>query len=306
MEPIVQVVRFEHESQSIAEATVSITRLGAFGHAPSMSTGCWSPATYERFASERSQPFFDLLDLVARRPSPRVVDLGCGTGVLTRALHERLAASETLGLDRSSAMLEKTHDLGVPGLRFEVGDIEAFEPKEPFDLVFSNAALHWVPDHPRLFARLSRAVAPAGQLAIQVPANHEHASHRAAASVASQPEMSQALQGFTAPIHVLRPEAYAALLHSLGFERVSVRLQVYSHLLDSRDEVTEWVRGTLLTAYQERLPALVFEEFVRRYREELRRELPDERPFLLTYNRILMRASRPASVPAVPVVPVVQ
>src|SRR3954449_8479933 len=137
-----------------------------------MPNDTWDPAQYEQFERERSAPFYDLLDLVEPCPEGRVVDLGCGTGELTRALHERTTASSTLGLDSSRAMLERSASHAGEGLTFELGDIDEWAPSEAFDLVFSNAALHWVDGHAALFARLTAAVAPRGQLAVQVPANH--------------------------------------------------------------------------------------------------------------------------------------
>src|SRR3954447_12900278 len=110
-------------------------------------TDTWDPAQYERFQRERSAPFFDLLDLVEPCPGGRVVDLGCGTGQLTRSLHDRTGARTTLGLDASRAMLERSASHAAKGLTFELGDIAEWAPSEAFDLVFSNAALHWVDDH---------------------------------------------------------------------------------------------------------------------------------------------------------------
>ena len=115
----------------------------------------WNPEQYERFKAERAQPFRDLLSLVEHGSRMRVVDLGCGTGELTRELHEHLHAAETIGVDNSETMLLKSKAFGGEMLRFERGDIEAFVADRPFDLVFSNAALHWVPNHATLFARLS-------------------------------------------------------------------------------------------------------------------------------------------------------
>ena len=57
----------------------------------------WTPEQYERFKDERAQPFWDLVALVEDRPRMRVVDLGCGTGELTRKLHEHLSATDTRG-----------------------------------------------------------------------------------------------------------------------------------------------------------------------------------------------------------------
>ena len=102
----------------------------------------WDPAQYERFKDERAQPFRDLASLIERRPRMRVADLGCGTGELTRELHDQLAAEETIGIDNSETMLLKSRSFGSEALRFEKGDAEAFVTDRPFDLIFSNAALH--------------------------------------------------------------------------------------------------------------------------------------------------------------------
>jgi trans-aconitate 2-methyltransferase len=252
----------------------------------------WSPEQYGRFAAERRQPFLDLLALLHPIPSGRAVDLGCGTGEPTRALHERLDLKETLGIDSSEAMLAKAREGAGHGLRFERGDIASFEPQRAFDLVFSNAALHWVPDHPSLIDRLARAVAPGGQLAFQVPANFDHPSHTAAEEAAAEEPFRAPLGGKGHPRNVLAPEAYAELLDGLGFSEQTVRLQVYSHRLASREEVVEWVKGSLLTDYEKRLPPKLFTRFLQRYRERLFALLPDERPFFFPFKRILARASR--------------
>jgi trans-aconitate 2-methyltransferase len=242
----------------------------------------WDPAQYERFKAERRQPFDDLLALVEPRPRMRVVDLGCGTGELTRELHAHLGAEETLGIDNSETMLLKSCSFGGEMLRFECGDIEGFVTDRPFDLIFSNAALHWVNDHPSLFRRLAGFLAPHGQLAVQMPANETHASHRVAAEVAGEfgivPRVSP----------ILQPDEYASLLHDLGFARQNVRLQIYGHLLPSSADVVEWVKGTLLTDYERQLDAARFAEFVDRYRERLLREIGEHAPYFYTYRRVLL------------------
>ena len=244
----------------------------------------WNPNQYERFKQERRQPFDDLLALVEKHPRMRVVDLGCGTGELTRDLHAHLGAEETIGIDNSETMLLKSDAFGNEVLRFEQGDIEAFVADRPFDLIFSNAALHWINDHESLFKRLAGFLAPHGQLAVQMPANETHASHRVAAEVASEfgakPRVSP----------VLAPEDYASLLHRLGFARQTVRLQIYGHLLPSSSDVVEWVKGTLLTDYERQIDAARFGEFVDEYRARLLKVIGDARPYFYTYRRVLMWA----------------
>ncbi len=257
-----------------------------------LMTTDWSPEQYHRFQDERSRPFWDLLGGVAPIPGGRALDLGCGTGELTRALHEKLELAETLGVDRSDAMLAASAEHSGNGLRFEKADLADFEPSAAVDLVFSNAALHWLPDHPGLWTRIAGWLAPGGQLAIQIPANFDHASHRVAAEVASQEPFRTELQGFVRRAPVLVPEEYSALLWSLGFRAPVVRLEVYPHELEGPESVLEWVRGTLLTAYQKRLSEDGFAGYLERYRERLLTTLEDHRPFFYPFKRILMWTRR--------------
>lgn len=252
----------------------------------------WDPEQYARFAEERRRPFHDLAALVQARPHLRVLDLGCGTGNLTAWLHRALQAHETVGVDRSPAMLaEAAHQAGA-GLRFELADIAAYEPPAPLDLVFSNAALQWLPDHDALFARLAGFLRPGGQLAVQLPAMDDHPSHRVARELAAQPPYAEAL-GDGWPLCTLAPEQYAVLLDRLGFIDQSVRLQVYLHRLPSPDAVVEWVKGTLLTAFEARLSPALFEAFLRDYRRRLPDTLGSDRPYRYAYKRILLWARRP-------------
>jgi trans-aconitate 2-methyltransferase len=252
----------------------------------------WNPEQYERFRTERTQPFFDLLALVRRRPGMRIVDLGCGTGELTRVLHDDLQARETLGIDNSDAMLAESAAWVAHGLRFESADIGTFTADGSYDLVFSNAALQWVPGHETLLRRLTAAVADSGQLAVQVPANHDHASHVVASEVAQEEPFRTALGGYTRAKPVLEPEEYAVLLDRLGYREQHARLQVYAHHLRSRDEVVEWVKGTLLVDFRRRLPEQLFLQFLDRYRGRLLPLLADTQPYFYPFKRILLWGQR--------------
>jgi len=242
----------------------------------------WDVDQYERFKEERAQPFRDLVALIDPRPNMRIVDLGCGTGELTRELHEQLHASETLGIDSSESMLSKATP--STNLHFQLADIATFQSDRPFDLIFSNAALHWLPDHEQLFARLASLLAPNGQLAVQMPANHDHPSHRIAAELAT----SFGIEPRT--VNVMTPESYAALLHQLGFARQHVRLQVYGHVLPSTVDVVEWTKGSTLTPYREALPADRYEEFLSEYTTRLVGALGDAHPYFYTFKRVLISA----------------
>jgi trans-aconitate 2-methyltransferase len=255
-----------------------------------MSTDSWNPSQYERFRNERSQPFFDLMAMVEPHPAMRVIDLGCGTGELTKLLHEHLHASETLGIDSSAAMLSKTETLAGDGLRFEQKDISDFTAGHHYHLVFSNAALHWTANHEEVLRRLTLALVEGGQLAVQVPANNDHPAHTVAAELAGESPFREAMNGYKREWPVLKPEEYAALLYRLGYREQQVRLQVYGHVLKSPEDVIEWVKGTLLTDYEKRMPADLYGEFLKQYRERLLATLEDTCPYFYPFKRILFRA----------------
>jgi trans-aconitate 2-methyltransferase len=258
----------------------------------------WNPAQYEKFEREREQPYLDLLALVRRPAVPpdamRVVDLGCGTGKLTRVLHTQLQAGETIGIDKSSRMLESRENHDAPaGLRFEVGTIESFPgDRGTFDLIFSNAAYHWVPDHQTLLARLTRALRPGGQLAFQVPYTHRDLFALVAAELAETEPFKAFFGGWTRLEPVLEPEAYARLLYRLGFSDPIVRLIVYPHILAGPEEVVEWTLGTLLTEYARHLPVDMAARFIAEYRTRLLERLEPARPYFFPFKRVLCWGQR--------------
>ena len=246
----------------------------------------WDPGQYNRFAAEREQPFWDLRSRLEPVTSPRVADLGCGDGRLTAALHRELGAGSTLGIENSASMLAAAAAHAGDSLTFASGDVSTWAGSG-FDIVFSNAALQWVPDHPQVLERWRASLARAGQLAVQVPANADHPSHAVLRGLAAE------RLGANAPAdpvagNVLRPEEYALLLDRLGFERQHVRLQVYTHRLASAGDVVEWMKGTSLTRFRQRLGPEEYEGLVEDYRGRLLRALGDDRPYLYAFKRILL------------------
>lgn len=253
----------------------------------------WDPAQYDRFAAARAQPFWDLAGLV-RGPVDRLADLGCGSGDLTVALAARLGATDVVGLDSSTAMLERAARHRRAGVRFEHGDIASWCRPGELDLVFANASLHWVPDHATVLGRWTAALRPGGQLAVQVPANADHPSHRSAVEVASTEPFVSAMGGSPPPdpvaANVLDPARYAEVLHELGFIAQHVRVQVYGHVLDSSADVVEWVKGSTLTRFFRALPADLHEPFVEAYRRRLLERIGERSPYFYPFKRILLWA----------------
>jgi trans-aconitate 2-methyltransferase len=262
-----------------------------------MPTADWDPIQYERFKDQRAQPFWDLVDLVhtdESRSLGRCVDLGCGTGELTAGAATRWGCAEMTGVDNSPSMLAAAAAFASPSVRFEHGEIGSWSGSGEYDLVFSNAALHWVPDHAAVLARWTAALGAGGQLAVQVPANADHASHLASVAVAHTEPFLSAMGGDPPPdpvaVNVLRPEQYSELLFALGFEQQHVRLQVYPHVMPSSGHVVEWTKGTSLTRFFAALPDELHEPFVDAYRDELLGRIGEVSPYLFAFKRILMWA----------------
>ena len=147
----------------------------------------WKPDQYLKFAAERTQPCRDLAARVAIQSPRRVIDLGCGPGNSTEVVAARWPQAELTGLDSSPEMIAKAQG-AHPGWRWCAGDIAEWTNRlDCFDVVFSNAAMQWVPDHHSAFQRLLKHVAPGGALAVQMPANYEAEAHTLMRAVASRP-----------------------------------------------------------------------------------------------------------------------
>ena len=143
----------------------------------------WDPDQYRRFASHRLRPALELAARLDGLEPKTIWDLGCGTGEITRILAERWPGARVRGVDSSEQMLEKARGVaatgGGGGVTFELGDLASWSTAEPADLLFSNAAYHWIPDHRAVFPRLLEALAPGGALAVQMPMSWDLPSHRA-------------------------------------------------------------------------------------------------------------------------------
>lgn len=250
----------------------------------------WDPACYERFRQERYAPFEDALALVRPKPHMQVVDLGCGTGELTARLFQALPQAIVTGVDSSAEMLVKTTPWEQPHLNFRLGDLSQITGE--WDLIFSHAAIQWVDDHPQLISFLFHHLRPGGQLVLQMPSNHGHISHRLIQQVASTEPFATALQGWQRQSPVLPVGRYAALLYQCGGLDLVVYEKVYPHVLPDAQAIVEWVKGTALVPYLERLPSELQEAFLTLFHTQLHKHLPQS-PVFYGFQRILLAANKP-------------
>lgn len=231
----------------------------------------WDPEIYLTFAAERTRPAAELLARVPLKAPARAIDLGCGPGNSTALLAARWPQAEIEGLESSPEMLTKAKASGV-GAKWIAGEVETWQPQTPYDVVFSNATLHWIAGHRALLPRLMGFVTEGGALAFQVPRNFHFPSHVLMREVAESGPWAKKLAG-ARRINVEEPETYFDILapHSKSLD---IWETSYLHVLDGEDPVLEWVSGTGLRPFLAPLDATEREAFLADYRARLRQAYP--------------------------------
>jgi trans-aconitate 2-methyltransferase len=261
-----------------------------------LRSGGWSPQQYLKFADARLRPAIDLL---ARVPgiAPEIangpiVDLGCGAGNVTRLLAERWPQAELLGVDSSESMLQKARAV-LPRARWLRASIADWTAPAPPALIFSNAALHWLPDHDRLLPRLLQMLAPGGVLAVQMPKNFDAPSHVAIAETVRSGPWRQQLEPLLRPAPVAEPAAYFEMLQAHAAE-LDIWEQQYLQVLHGTDPVKEWTKGTWLKQFLDALAPADAATFEAEYAARVRTAYPpraDGRT-LFPFRRLFLVARR--------------
>jgi trans-aconitate 2-methyltransferase len=228
----------------------------------------WSARQYLKFEDERTRPPRDLLAQVPLQHPKRVVDLGCGPGNSTELLIERYPDAEVVGLDSSPDMLKKALDR-LPNHKFVEADMSAWTPEPGTDLLFSNAALQWIPDHTGVMRRLLEALPKGGVLAVQMPDNTREPALVFQREVGEEgpwrdnPEIKAAARDDLPP-----PEAYYDLLKSTC-SRIDIWHSVYNHVMASPQAITEWFKGSSLQPFLSPLDAGSREKFLAAYTKKI-------------------------------------
>ena len=248
----------------------------------------WNAEQYLKFKAERTQPSVDLSNRITVRNPRRILDLGCGPGNSTRILKERFPNAEViLGIDSSSDMIERARR-EQPELSFQTFDLrdDLTVLGRDWDVVFSNACLHWIPDHRALLPKLLKLLAPKGQLAVQIPLTEDAVFYRICAELHASEPWKSILPGEMRSFHQLKPIEYCDVLAECAAE-FSVWETVYHHLLPDFEAVVEWYRGSGLRPYLECLPETRREEFISAILERVRNSY-----LTLKDGRVLVRFPR--------------
>jgi trans-aconitate 2-methyltransferase len=205
----------------------------------------WDPAQYLKFAGPRLRPAIDLLQRIDAESPGTVYDLGAGAGNVTRLIAARWPAARIVGIDGSAEMLAKAAAEN-PQIKWQQADLAIWQPERPADVIYSNAALHWLDDHNRLFPSLFAGLALKGVLAVQIPRNFGAPSHTLITETARSGPWRQRLEPLLRPSPVAEPEFYYDLLAPLAAS-LDIWETEYLQVLDGENPVKEWTKGTWLT-----------------------------------------------------------
>ncbi len=234
----------------------------------------WNPSQYLGFKAQRLRPAIDLLNAIPELPSqaPSIVDLGCGPGQLSELLLQRWPAARYCGVDGSVEMLAQAASQW-PTLRWQHADIANWQPDGPVDLIYSNAALHWLDDHADLMARLMSYLTPGGVLAVQMPNNFLEASHQCAFELARQPEFAAVLERIIRPQPVHPAARYWEWLKPLA-SHIDLWQTQYCQGMQGENPVADWTKGSLLVPILDALGPQQGPVFEQRYRLAIQQAYP--------------------------------
>lgn len=218
----------------------------------------WNSNQYTKFENERTQPSIDLIRRINIFPES-ILDIGCGPGNSTNQLSVFFPDADILGIDSSDNMLSKANKT-YPNLKFR----KCFVPDEldsvgNYDLIFSNACLHWIPDHETLLPKLMSKLNDGGILAVQMPLVQNAVFYKTLNKLVSDGKWSKLskINNF----HNLTPDKTYDMLSVIS-QRVTMWETTYYHIVPSHSSVIEWYKGSGLRPYLESLDQIEKQEFI--------------------------------------------
>src|SRR3979411_1675767 len=242
----------------------------------------WNPQQYLKFSGHRLRPAVDLLMRIPDFPVCTVADLGAGAGNVTRLIKERWPDAIVTGVEGSVEMVAAGKK-AAPEVEWLHQDLGSWHPSHRLDLIYSNAALHWLPDHAGLFPSLMKKLEPGGILAAQMPRNFAAPSHLLIPANRFDGPRGEA------------PAFYHGLLAPLS-ESIDIWETEYLQVLEGDNPVKEWTKGTWLTRYLDVLQGPDKAAFEAAYGERVAKAYPQNPAgqTLFPFRRLFMVALRKA------------
>ena len=252
----------------------------------------WDPRQYLKFSGHRLRPALDLLMRIPEFAIRSVADLGAGAGNVTKLIRERWPEATVTGVEGSAEMVAAGRK-AAPEIEWLHQDLASWRPAQKYDVIYSNAALHWLPDHDKLFPALMQKVEPGGILAVQMPRNFTAPSHVLIAETALNGPWRSKVEHLVTPPPVGDPGFYHGLLAPLS-DNIDIWETEYLQVLEGENPVKEWTKGTWLTRYLDILQGDEKAAFEAAYGERVAKAYPRKTSgqTLFPFRRLFMVAQR--------------
>jgi trans-aconitate 2-methyltransferase len=253
----------------------------------------WNPQQYLTFEDHRLRPAVDLLGGIPLEVPKTVVDLGCGTGNVTRIIQERWPSAKVVGLDSSTEMLKNAREADSK-IQWQQKAIADWQPKQKVDVIYSNASLHWLGGHETLFPRLMSYLKLGGYLAVQMPGNFSAPTHTLVYEAARSGPWKERLEPLIKPPPVMDPTDYYRILVPYS-EQLDIWETTYIQALEGENPVAEWTKGTWLKPFLDALEEPEKAQFEAQYRRRILQAYPPglNGKTLLPFRRIFVVARSP-------------
>ena len=254
----------------------------------------WSAKQYVAFEDERTRPARDLLAALPPGDVRSAIDIGCGPGNSTQLLVERFSGATVRGVDSSADMIEAARQR-LPQVQFDTVDIGSWNDSGPFDVIFANAVLQWLPDHDTLLPSLVARLTEGGSLAIQMPDTLNQPSHRLMREVAADgPWAGKLADAAGQRTDIASASDYYSMLKP-HCSRVDVWLTTYHHpLAQGASGVVEWFKGSGLRPFLQPLNDTEKTQFLEQYLAAVEQAYPvlPDGSVLLPFPRLFIVATR--------------
>jgi trans-aconitate 2-methyltransferase len=255
----------------------------------------WDAAHYLKFGTERTRPAHDLAGRIEVEAARRVVDVGCGPGNSTQVLRARWPEAEILGIDSSPEMIATARER-YPDQDWLLADAATWNTPEPFDVVFSNAALQWIPNHAALISGLFNHVGPSGALAVQIPSYSRLPVRMHIHEISEDPTWSHRMEAARSRLTMESPEFYYDVLAPTA-ERMDVWETEYFHVMPDAGAIVDWISSTGLRPFLDALESAADRErFVGRLKSRVAESYPvrNDGKVLFPFKRLFVIAYRGA------------
>jgi trans-aconitate methyltransferase len=226
----------------------------------------WNAEEYEKYSSEQKKWAKELIEKLNLKENDSVLDLGCGDGKITAEIASRLPNGFVTGVDNSTSMINRAKSKypaeKYPNLSFHLMDAKALTFNNQFDIIFSNAALHWVYDHRKVLNGIYKGLKPEGRILIQMGGKgNASAAFEIIEEMTSLSKWNPYLKDFQSPYHFYSDEVYKELLPDAGFHPQRIELIKKDMMHEGKKGFEGFIRTTWLPA-TEKIPENIREKFI--------------------------------------------